>query len=45
MDYKSMNSSCVHDLFPTPFSDEVLDQVEGKESYSFTDKFLGYDQV
>jgi hypothetical protein len=27
VDYKSMNSACVHDPFPTPFSDEVLDQV------------------
>jgi hypothetical protein len=45
VDYRSLNSACVHDLFPTPFSDEVLDQIEGKESYSFTDKFLGYQQV
>jgi hypothetical protein len=30
VDYKSLNSTCVHDLFPTSFSDEVLDQVAGK---------------
>jgi hypothetical protein len=35
----------VHDPFPTPFTDEVLEQVAGKESYSFTDGFLGYHQV
>jgi hypothetical protein len=40
-----MNSACVHDSFPTPFSDKVLDQVAGKESYSFTDRFSGYHQV
>jgi hypothetical protein len=45
VDYKSLNSTCVHDLFSTPFSDKVLDQVAGKEYYSFTDGFLGYHQV
>ena len=27
VDYRSLNSACVHDPFPTPFSDELLDQV------------------
>jgi hypothetical protein len=35
----------VHDPFPTPFTDEVLEQVAGRESYSFTDGFSGYHQV
>ena len=35
----------MHDLFPTPFSDEVLEKVTGKESYSFTGGFYGYNQV
>jgi hypothetical protein len=35
----------VHDPFPTPFTDEVLEQVTGKESYSFIDGFFGYNQV
>jgi hypothetical protein len=39
------NSSCVHDPFPTPFIDEVLEQLAGKESYSFMDGFSGYHQV
>jgi hypothetical protein len=30
VDYRSLNYACVHDPFPTPFSDKVLDQVEGK---------------
>jgi hypothetical protein len=34
----------VHDPFPTPFMDEVLEHVVGKESYSFTDGFSGYHQ-
>jgi hypothetical protein len=41
----SLNSACVHDLFPTPFSDKVLYQVAGRESCLFTDEFLGYHQV
>jgi hypothetical protein len=27
VDYRILNVACVHDPFPTPFSDEVLDQV------------------
>jgi hypothetical protein len=45
VDYKSLNSVFVHDPFPIPFSDEVLDQVVGNEAYSFTDGFSGYHQV
>lgn len=40
-----MNTACVHDPFPTPFSDEVVDQVVDKEVYSFIDGFSGYHQV
>jgi hypothetical protein len=42
VDYRSLNVACVHDPFPTPFSDEVLDQVVGNESYSFIDGFSRY---
>jgi predicted RNA methylase len=45
VDYRSHNVSCMHDPFPTPFSDEVLDQVAGNGAYSFTYGFLGYHQV
>ena len=45
VDYRSLNNACVHDPFPTPFSDEVLDNVVGNEAYSFTDGFSGYHQV
>jgi hypothetical protein len=43
--YKILNSTFVHNPFPTPFTDEVLEQSAGKESYSFTDGFSGYHQV
>ena len=45
VDYKILKSAYVHDPFPTPFTDEVLEQVAGKEYYSFTDGFSGYHQV
>ena len=45
VDYRILNYACVHDPFPTPFTDEVLEQGAGKESYSFTDGFSGYQQV
>lgn len=28
VDYRSLNNACVHDPFPTPFIDEVLDIIE-----------------
>lgn len=42
VDYRSLKNACTQDPFPTPFSDEVLDNVAGNEAYSFTDGFLGY---
>jgi hypothetical protein len=45
VDFLGMNVAYVHDPFPTPFSDEVLDQVVEKEAYSFTNDFFGYHQV
>jgi hypothetical protein len=44
-DYQRLNSSYAHDPFLTPFSDKVLDQVVGTESYSFTDGFSRYHQI
>jgi hypothetical protein len=38
MDFGKLNDSCFHDPFPTPFTDEVLDNVGGQEIYSFIDK-------
>lgn len=33
-DLKKLNESYVHDLFPTTFTDEVLENVDGQEAYS-----------
>jgi predicted RNA-binding protein YlxR (DUF448 family) len=39
VDLRKLNDACLHDLFPTPFTDEVLENVGGHEAYSFTDGF------
>ena len=45
VDLRKLNDACLHDPFPTPFTDEVLGNVGGQEVYSFTDGFLGYHQI
>ena len=45
VDLRKLNDACLHDPFPTPFTDEVLDNVGGQEIYSFTDGFSGYHQI
>jgi hypothetical protein len=40
-----LNDACLHDPFPTPFTDEVLENVGGHEPYSFTDGFSGYHHI
>jgi hypothetical protein len=45
MDMRKMNDACLHDPFPTPFIDEVLENVGGQETYYFIDGFLGYHHI
>jgi hypothetical protein len=40
-----LNDAFLHDNFPTQFTEEVLENVGGQESYSFTDRFSGYHQI
>ena len=42
---RKLNDACFHDPFPTPFIDEVLDNVGGQKVYSFTDGLSGYHQI
>ena len=42
VDLKKLNDASIHDPFPTPFIDEVSDNVGGQEVYSFIDGFSGY---
>ena len=45
VDLRKLNDASVHDPFPTPFTDEVLDNVGRQEVYSFTCGFSGYHQI
>ena len=45
VDLGKLNDAYIHDPFPTPFIDEVLDNVGGHEVYSFIDGFSCYHQI
>ena len=45
VDLRKHNDACLHDPFSTLFIDEVLENIGGKEMYSFTNGFSGYHQV
>jgi hypothetical protein len=45
VDLRKLNDACLHDPFPTPFMDEVLENVGGQETYSFTYGFSRYHQI
>jgi hypothetical protein len=46
LDLRGLNVACVHNPFPTPFTDELLENVGGKEAYILSiDGFSGYYQV
>lgn len=42
VDLRNMNDEFVCDPFPTPFTDEVLENVGGQDAYSFIDGFSRY---
>lgn len=45
MDLRNLNDVCFHDPFHTPFTYEVLENVGGREAYSFIYGFSGYHQM
>ena len=45
VDYRWLNKDTKTDPFPTPFANEILNEVAGHEFYSLTDGFSGYNQV
>jgi hypothetical protein len=45
VDLRKLNDACLHDPFPTPFMDEVLENIRGHKVYSFTDGFSGYHHI
>lgn len=44
-DYKELNAATKKDHFPLPFIDQVLDNLAGKQYFSFLDGFSGYNQI
>ena len=42
---RKLNDACLNDLFLTPFTDEVLENFERKEMYTFSDVFFGYHKI
>jgi len=42
---RKLNDAYLHDPFPTPFTDEVLENVGGHEAYSFIDGFSRYYHI
>ena len=45
VNFRELNKVTLTNPFPTPYADEILNEVIGHECYSFTDGFLGYNQV
>ena len=45
VDFRELNKVTLTDPFPTPYADEILNEVAGHECYSFTDGFSSYNQV
>ena len=44
-DLWKVNDAYVHDQFLIPFTNEVLDNVGGHDTYLFTDGYSGYHQI
>jgi hypothetical protein len=44
-DFRGLNKLTIIDQFPTPFADEIINEVARHECYSFTDGFFRYNQV
>jgi hypothetical protein len=45
VDFKGLNKVTIIDPFPTPLANKIINEVVGHECYSFTNQFLGYNQV
>lgn len=45
IEFKNINSVMEKDSFPIIFIEEVLESVIGREIYSITNGFLGYNQI
>jgi hypothetical protein len=45
IDFRKLNTTTKKDLYPLPFTIEVLNTIVRYEVYSFLDGYLGYHQI
>ena len=45
VDFRDLNKVTLTDPFPTPYANEILNEVAEHECYSFTNEFSCYNQV
>ncbi len=45
VDFRKLNVVIKKDLYPLPFTDEVINTIAGHEVYTFLDGFYGYHQI
>ena len=45
VDFREINRETLRDYFPSPFIDQVLDTLSGKQYFSFLDGYSGYNQI
>ena len=45
IDYRALNKCTVKDDFPLPFLNIILEEVAGKQRYTFFDGYFGYNQL
>ena len=45
VDFRCLNKVTLTNPFPTPFANEIINEVVGYECYSFKNGFFGYNQV
>ena len=45
IDFRELNKACPKDNFPTPHSDQIINNYAGSVIFSFMDGFSGYNQI
>ncbi len=45
INFKKLNTTTKKDMYPLPFTNEVLNIITKYEAYSFLDGYLGYHQI
>ena len=45
VDYRDINRAYPKDNFPTPFIDQIINDCEGSELFSFMDGFSSYNPI